>query len=182
MPWFKVDDTLHSHPKARGVSLAAMGLWSMCGSYCMAYKTDGFVPAWFVAGFPRGRTLAAELARAGLWASAIRNDEKGWQFHDWTDYQPSSDEIEREREASRERQRRYREERRKKRNDGAGLTASVTRDVMRDSQPPVPTRPDPTRPALYRTTRVETSHHGVGLGNAGARNAMMTATRPEVAA
>ena len=47
MPWFKVDDTWHSHPKARRASLGAVGLWSMCGSYSMAYKTDGWVPEWF---------------------------------------------------------------------------------------------------------------------------------------
>lgn len=26
MPWFKVDDKIHSHPKARRAGLAAMGL------------------------------------------------------------------------------------------------------------------------------------------------------------
>lgn len=36
-----------------------MGLWTVCGSYCMAYKTNGFVPEWFVASFQSGRKLAA---------------------------------------------------------------------------------------------------------------------------
>lgn len=147
MPWFKVDDTLHSHPKSRSASLAAMGLWALCGSWSMAYKTDGFVPAWFVHAFPQGRKLAAELITVGLWLDSIRGGEDGYQFHDWTDYQPSSDEIEAEREASRERQRAYRQRRRESRNGDESVTANVTplvtRNAMRESQHPVPSRPDP---------------------------------------
>mgnify|MGYP003619309605 CR=1 FL=1 len=59
--WFKVDDTLHSHPKARRAGLTAVGLWAMSGSYCMSYKTDGFIPEWFVRGCGAG--AAAETAR-----------------------------------------------------------------------------------------------------------------------
>lgn len=44
MPWFKVDDQLHSHPKPRRASLAALGLWTLSGSYSMAYKLDGSHP------------------------------------------------------------------------------------------------------------------------------------------
>lgn len=146
MPWFKVDDQLHSHPKPRRASLAAIGLWTMCGSYCMAYKTDGFVPEWFVGSFKNGRKLAIELVLAGLWTDAIRAGETGWQFHDWTDYQPSSDEIEAERVQARERQRAFRQRRRESRANGDGdasVTPLVTRDVTRDSQHPVPSRPVP---------------------------------------
>ena len=108
MPWFKVDDTWHSHPKARRASLGAVGLWSMCGSYSMAYKTDGWVPEWFAHEFPRGKTLAAELIRIGLWFNAIRDGEPGYEFHDWLDYQQSAEEIERDRDRARERQRKFR--------------------------------------------------------------------------
>lgn len=176
MPWFKIDDTLHSHPKSRRASLAALGLWSMCGSYSMAYKTDGFVPEWFVAGFKNGKRLAEELVRVGLWLNAIRGSEEGYQFHDWTDYQPTSDEIEAEREAARERQRAFRKRRREARGNGEGdgrVTATVTRDVTRDSQHPVPTRPYPTRPALYRTTPRSPLHHVVASVTREAANAMM---------
>lgn len=108
MPWFKVDDTLHSHPKVRRASLSALGLWTIGGSYAMAYKTNGFVPEWFAHGFPRGRTAAAELVRIGLWDNATCDGESGYQFHDWLDYQQSAEEIERDRERSRERQRKFR--------------------------------------------------------------------------
>lgn len=109
MPWFKVDDQLHSHPKSRSAGLAAMGLWTLCGAHAMAYKTDGFVPRWFVVSFTNGSRHANQLVKAGLWEQ-VEND--GWQFHDWADFQPSSEEIERDRNAARERQRRSRERRR----------------------------------------------------------------------
>lgn len=108
MPHFKVDDMMHSHPKARRAGLAALGLWTVAGSYCMAYKSDGFVPTWFVAGWPKGPQLAAQLVTAHLWQPSARGDELGWQFHDWADVQMTAVEIEAARDFSRERQRRYR--------------------------------------------------------------------------
>lgn len=80
----------------------------MCGSHSMAYKTDGFVPDWLAHGFPQGRRLAAELVRVGLWHKATRDDETGYQFHDWLHYQQSAVEIERDREHNRQRQRDFR--------------------------------------------------------------------------
>jgi hypothetical protein len=126
----------------------------------MAYKTDGFVPEWFVSGFRNWKALAAELVSVGMWENAIRGGESGWQFHDWTDYQPSSEEIEAEREAARERQRAYRKRRRESRNNGEGLasvTPFVTHNVTRESQYPVPSLPVPPCIELHG----ETSHHGV---------------------
>lgn len=112
MPWFKVDDTMHSHPKARRASLAAMGLWTLCGTHSMAYKLDGFVPEWVAHGYSNGKRLAAELVLVGLWGKAIRTDdagdEPGYQFHDWLHYQQSAEEIERDRQHNRERQRNFR--------------------------------------------------------------------------
>lgn len=142
MPWFKVDDDLHSHPKARRVGLAPLGLWSVSGSYSMSYKTDGFVPDWFVNGWPNGRRYVQELVAAGMWEPAEKDGESGWQFHDWADYQPLSDEIEADRDRARDRQRKRRARLRGETN--ADVTANVTPDVTRDSQDPVPSRPDPT--------------------------------------
>lgn len=110
MAWFKTDDTWHSHPKPRRAGLEAIGLWSVSGSYSMAYKTDGWVPEWFAHDFPRGRKLADQLVSVGLWCNEIRNGEPGYQFHDWLDYQQSSEEIERDRERARERQKKFRDQ------------------------------------------------------------------------
>ena len=159
MTWFKVDDTLHSHPKVRKSGLNAVGIWVMAGSYASAYKTNGFVPDWWVRELGRqGVTAAQRLVKTGLWDIAD-SDEPGYQFHDWSDYQPLSDDIERDRELARERQKRSRE--RKSRHAAGDHSlcdrcsarhANVTRDVTRESRPmsrvshSTPTRPDPTRP------------------------------------
>lgn len=105
MPYFRIDDQMHGHPKARRAGLAALGLWGMAGSHSMAYKTDGFVPSWFVALWKGGPRAAETLVAVGLWAEAERDGETGYQFHDWHDYQPSAEEIERDRERARQRQR-----------------------------------------------------------------------------
>lgn len=109
MPWFKVDDTLHSHPKARRAGPAAMGLWALAGAYSSAYKLDGFVPDDYVRTWPSGRRLASLLVCAEMWDAGEKDGDPGWWFHDWDDYQETSEQIERVRELARERQRRRRE-------------------------------------------------------------------------
>ncbi len=112
MSWFKIDDGFHSHPKARRAGAAAVGIWAAAGSYCMAYKTDGEVPGWWLDSWGKtGTTAARKLVEAGLWETT----PDGYRFHDWADYQPLSDEIEREREMARTRQRERRERLRKAR-------------------------------------------------------------------
>lgn len=110
--WFKVDDTFHSHPKVRAAGLEAVGLWTVAGAYSMSYKTDSFVPDWFVESWPGGAESAEKLVRAELWKRGKHAGQSGFVFHDWDDYQPLSDEIERERRRARERQQEYRRRRR----------------------------------------------------------------------
>lgn len=108
MPYFKVDDQLHAHPKPRLAGLEAMGLWAVAGSWCMAYKTDGFVPGWYVNSWQRGPKIAARLVTCGLWFPGAKDTELGWYFHDWHDVQLTAAEIEADREHARQRQRNYR--------------------------------------------------------------------------
>lgn len=90
-----------------------MGLWSVAGSYCMAYKLDGQVDRDWVTSWPQGAKLAAALVKAGYWHTAGHDcpdcaqpeDPDGWVFHDWFDVQPSAVEIEKKREGDRRRQR-----------------------------------------------------------------------------
>ena len=166
MAWFKTDDALHSHPKARKAGLHAMGLWIVSGSHAMQYMSDGFVPEWFVASWPQGRKHAASLVSAGLWAVDETAGERGWRFRDWEHYQPTREEIEADKESARERQRRFREARRdaKRRSqerstDKAieamrnGVTNDVTNGVTND--PPLPSRPDPAPSISIETKKGE---------------------------
>ncbi len=104
MPWFRTDDQLHAHPKPRRAGLAAMGLWTLAGSHCMAYLTDGVVERWFVESMPDGTKLARKLVTAGLW------DEHpdGWVFHEWAEYQFTREQVLADREGAAERMRRVR--------------------------------------------------------------------------
>lgn len=128
MPWFKVDDKIHSHPKARRAGLAAMGLWSLAGSHCMDYLTDGVVERWFVESWPDGEKLAEKLVSVGMW------DEHpdGWAFHDWDEYQPTREKVLSERATTRDRVERWRNS---KRNS---YTNGVTDAVSTASPSPSP--------------------------------------------
>lgn len=87
MPWLKVDDKLHDHHKARAAGKAAMGVWVLAGSWCMAHETDGFVPESVLTRWGNKRD-AERLVAAGFWRTATRHGEAGWRFHDWLKYQP----------------------------------------------------------------------------------------------
>ena len=108
MAFFLVDDQFHGHPKARRAQLEAIGLWTVGGSHCTAYKTDGFVPDWLVEGWPRGHRAAARLVAAGLWFPGEQDGEQGYRFHDWHDIHRTSEELVAERKRARERQRKRR--------------------------------------------------------------------------
>jgi hypothetical protein len=113
MPWFKVDDTAHAHPKMRRAGKSAIGLWVMCGSYAAAYLTDGVVPAETAAeGTP---TQIAKLLKAGLWhehghgcARCAQPMPGDFVMHDYLRYNPSRVRVlaEREREAEKKRNQR----------------------------------------------------------------------------
>lgn len=90
MPWFKVDDKLHSHRKVRKAGKSAMGLWVLAGSYCMDNDTDGFVPADVIKVWGCTAKDADRLVDAGFWRNATHKGEDGWRFHDWTVFQPSA--------------------------------------------------------------------------------------------
>lgn len=177
MTWFKVDDGLHKHRKRVrvGVSVegfAAMGLWSVAGSWASDELTDGWIPDDVVEYLAPvvGQDLAKRLEKAGLWERVTRDDEEGWQFHDWTDQNPTKEQVLAERAAAAARQQRARERAKEKReqaekagqdddasrrdsrvtNGGShgGVTAAVTVP---------PTRPDPTRPEVQEQEQKQTS-------------------------
>ena len=102
--WFKVDDKLHDDKKPRKAGVAAMGRWTLAGSWCMDNLTDGFVPASVpVRWAATWRKLAAALVDAGLWCEHVKDGEAGWLFHDWDKYQPSAAKVRKDRKDARER-------------------------------------------------------------------------------
>jgi hypothetical protein len=138
MSWFRVDDTLAAHPKTRRAGLAAMGLWTVAGSWSSQQLTEGFVPEWFVATWPQGKKLAAAARpRRATGSPPKQDDEQGWLFHDWTDANPTAEKEKERRRKARERQRKLRERSAAKREEaldkasGRPVTQYVTRDRRR---------------------------------------------------
>jgi hypothetical protein len=130
MPWFKVDDRLYSHPKWLAASMPARGLWTTAGSWCAGNSHDGLVPPHALKLLGGTRRHATELVTVGLWE--VEGD--GWRFHDWCHFQPSTEQVEADRQAARERQRRARQRAASRRDSG----------VSHGSVTVPPTRPDPT--------------------------------------
>ena len=89
MPWARIDDHLHAHPKivaAWQIDPASVGLELLALSHSAAYLTDGaidqrFVRSWFKSAARRRRAVNA-LVETGLW---VPNGD-GWVIHDYLDY------------------------------------------------------------------------------------------------
>jgi hypothetical protein len=136
MPWFKVDDAFHSHPKVRSCGYAAIGLWVVCGSYCASYMTDGFIPETYIKMTGNnGTRLAAKLVSAGLWYPDERDGETGWSFHDWDHFQPSKSQV----EAARKRDRLRKEAMRLSARNPSGVPTES--DISLIPAHPIPSRP-----------------------------------------
>ena len=95
MAWFKADDQLPFHPKVLAAGNTAMGLWIRAGTWSSSQLTDGFIPN-AIALAMANECDADALVDAGLWD---RIEGSGYQFHDWSDFQPSAAEEREKREA-----------------------------------------------------------------------------------
>lgn len=153
MPWFKVDDQMHSHPKMRELDMASRGLWVTAGSWCAAYLTDGEISERDVKALGGTRRQAEKLVAAGLWR--LVDDAPGarrYAFHDWAEFQPTRAET----TAKRQRDAERKAEARAAKAAKQGIVDNVRSDTSRtsartplypgnaDSALPDPTRPDPS--------------------------------------
>lgn len=148
MAWFKIDDGLHSSRKFLSIPrrhrFAALGLWTMAGSWCADQLTDGHVPNYMIDEWMPPPSAADVLVNAGLW----ERESSGFVFRNWHEYQPSRQDVDAERAASRERMREIRARRKQPKPqkdaeepDMFGRTGANGSESVRN---PDPTRPDPT--------------------------------------
>ncbi|MGI5353453.1 mucin-2 [Streptomyces sp. CA-250714] len=122
MPWFKVDDTAHAHPKLLKAGNAALGLWMRVGAYCAQHLTEGAVPG-VVAQLYGTAPQARKLVTAGLWHEHGHTCPRcpqpapgDYQMHDFLTYNPTREKTEQKRAAAAERQQRARERSAEQRN------------------------------------------------------------------
>ncbi len=136
IPWFKVDDKLHDHRKARAAGTTAMGLWVLAGSWAADNTTDGFVPDSICQRWDRAyKRLAATLVAVGFWSVACQDGEDGWRFHEWDQRQPTKKDIEKKRAEARTRMAELRA------NGSRGVRANSI-DGSPEVLEPVPSRPN----------------------------------------
>jgi len=163
MVWFRVDDGLPQSIKIlsipRAERAAAVGLWTLAGAWAEGELTDGFVPNYVISDLPAGDSHRDYLIAAKLWSPVTHpvTQERGIQFHDWSEYQPAKVDVMAVRARHAANQRAYRERKREE---------WLTRN--RDRSPPnnepvsdyVPTqtrpRPDPDRSSSGTTWGLRT--------------------------
>lgn len=143
MPWFKVDDALALHMKAITAGNAALGLWVRAGSWSMHQLTDGFIPRAIVTALGGTKADTVSLVGSGLWHSV----DGGFQFHDWSEYQPTRESVLAEREAAAERMRRVRAN---KQGNVQANERGTNGDRSASPSRPVPT-PDSTKPNMSQS-------------------------------
>lgn len=109
MPWFNVDDGFaNSKPVMRiprRYRTAAIGLWTLTGSWSAKELTDGLIPAEVVEEFGGTSKLVEFLIASELWEPA----ENGVQFRNWSKWQRTKAQVLDFRAGEAERKRKQRE-------------------------------------------------------------------------
>lgn len=90
MTWFRIDDSFYDHPKVFDAPDCAVALWTRAGTWAARNLTDGFVPSGMPARLcDDPDTAVRELTRRGLW----KRTTGGFQFHDWSEFQPTAEAV-----------------------------------------------------------------------------------------
>lgn len=138
MTWFKVDDSFYDHPKVFDAPDCALALWVRAGCWSARNLTDGFVPASLPARICDDPDTAVRvLVDRGLWKRA----RGGFQFHDWTEYQPSAEDVKDLRRKRAEAGKKGGQAKAAKQNSGKPLASASPVG----KQNAAPSRPDPSR-------------------------------------
>jgi len=135
--WTKLDDGFLGHPKILAAGDQCELLYVRALVYSARYLTDGFISRAALASLTRAKRpeeLADKLVEVGLWEDDF--DEDGWRIHDYHDYNPSAEEVKRERAAARDRMKNVRANKRR-------TSPEQTQNFAACSDSPYPSRPDP---------------------------------------
>ena len=152
MPWVRFDDQFPIHRKVDGLSDAAYRLHTSAIFWSARNLTDGFVSREDLDGVTaRVRTparFAAECVKREVWhladewcpsrkcpASVDNGYPQGWIIHDYWEYQPSKEQVLKEREASARRQEKWRAAHRNGQSPPNGRSNAVSNAVSASSPP-----------------------------------------------
>ena len=137
MTWFKIDDAFWAHPKTMSLSPEAIALWVRAGSWSCQQLTDGIIPDRSLPLFAASSLSVAELVEVGFWHEI----DGGHEFHDWDEYQETSEIVKERRAKARERMKVVRANRERTKSERA---QEQNAKFAESSLNPDPTRPDPT--------------------------------------
>jgi hypothetical protein len=93
LKWVRLDATFPHNQKV--LDLAEQGRWRaitayVCGlAYAGSQGTDGWIPSSALHLIHARRAEAAQLVEVALWVPR----PGGWDIHDWTQYQPTSEDT-----------------------------------------------------------------------------------------
>ena len=148
MSWVRIDDKAWAHPKLSSLSGNAVRLWLWALCWCNQQESDGRIPSSVLRLLGGCGREAKELVESGLWEEA----DGGWQVHDYLQYQPSKQQLEKTRTETRERVAAARERRRNANVTPLHASTDLTCNANVTTAPtqPVPTQPNPTQPASER--------------------------------
>lgn len=167
MVWFRTDDSFPSHPKVRSIPranrLRVLGTWLACGAWSAHHLTDGRVPADAVLDEGGRAADAGTLVTVGLWHQAGHDCERcpqlgpgEYQFHDWSEYQKTRDQVMAERKKTSDRVADFRKRRRNAggnavtEQDPSGPYDSGNDDGNAVTSPLVTLPPARTRPEVLK--------------------------------
>ncbi|MGW7514811.1 mucin-2 [Streptomyces sp. NPDC054796] len=141
MPWFKVDDTAHAHPKLLKAGNAALGLWMRAGAYAAQHLTEGAIPG-VVAQLYGTAPQARKLTASGLWHEhghacprCPQPAPGDYVMHDFLIYNPTRDKVEGDRAMAAERQQRAREKAAERRDQKRNPSDSSVNPPRLDGDP-----------------------------------------------
>lgn len=166
MAWARLDDGFHDHPKVDGLTLAAVGLYTLCLTWAHRHRKGAILPGHItsarvnkLAGKDADR-LSTELMAAGLWES--EHGLGGWLIHDFADYLPKERDPDERREAGRKgAAAKWQKDgkpdgKQPGKADGNLPAAGMASDGSRASAPAFPSRPVPNVVSPVEGDRPET--------------------------
>lgn len=150
MPWFKIDDAFHCHPKILAAGNAATGLFVRLGSYCSQQLTDGFVPYVIVKSYGKPSEIKTLVGM-----ELIEEVGGGYVIPDFLEFNPSAEKVREERAKTAERVRRWRESH----GSGNGVTESETSRKL-GADVPVTERPTQSNNRVTLRKLAPVDNHG----------------------
>ena len=147
MTWVKIDDAMPTHPKIGRVSFKARWLYITALCWCNQHETDGVFALSDVKRWPDfarsgAKKAIVELVMVGLFEE---KDDQTYTIHDFTEYQPTREQIAEHREKNARRQSEWRERNAVTEDDSNAVSnALVTnpRNAPR-ARSPIPSHPIP---------------------------------------